>query len=239
MEKLRIAILEDELIVVKDLRNRLHQMGYEVVADFAEGEALIAHLSKHNVDLLLIDIQLEGKLDGIETVRAIKPLSKAPVIFVTAQADQTTFNEAKEVKPSAYLIKPYNNFDLQTTIELAIENHAKSQETDETPYIVDEKIFVRGKSRFERVDLKDIQYLEAAGNYTDIVTQEQKYVVTVKLGQLETQLQEAFFFRCHRSFMVNLKKVDGFDDSNVYIDDRKIPISKGAKKAFLDRLRVI
>lgn len=239
MEPLRIVILEDELIVVKDLSKRLKQLGYEVVANFAEGEALIGYLSKQSADLLLVDIQLKGQLDGIETVRALKNLSKAPVVFITAQADQNTFNEAKEVKPAAYLIKPYNNFDLQTTIELAIENHAGGEEESEVPFIVDEKIFVRGKHRFERVELKDIQYLEAAGNYTNIVTSQNKYVVTTKLGHVEHQLQEAFFFRCHRSFMVNLKKVDGFDDANVYIDERKIPISKGSKKAFLDRLRVI
>lgn len=239
MDKLQIVILEDELIVVKDLSRRLSQMGYEVVATFAEGEAMIAYLNKNQADLLLVDIQLKGQLDGIETVKAIKHLTQAPVIFITAQADQNTFNEAKDVKPAAYLIKPYNNFDLQTTIELAIENHSKTQKEEDSAQIIDEKIFVRGRNRFERIDLKDIQYMEASGNYTDIITADNKYVVTAKLGHLENQLQEAYFFRCHRSFMVNLKMVDGFDDANVYISDHKIPISKGSKKSFLDRLRVV
>lgn len=239
MDKLQIVILEDELIVVKDLSRRLSQMGYEVAATFAEGEALIAYLGKNTADLLLVDIQLKGHLDGVETVKAIKHLSDAPVVFITAQADKTTFNEAKEVKPSAYLIKPYNTFDLQTSIELAIENSSNLDKGEESSYIVDEKIFVRGKNRFERIDLKDIRYLEASGNYTDIITEKNKYVVTAKLGHLESQLNEAYFFRCHRSYMVNLKMVDGFDDVNVYIGSNKIPISKGSKKAFLDRLRVV
>lgn len=237
---MKIAILEDEFIVVKDLTSRLKQMGYEVSASFAEGEELIAFLSKNQVDLLLVDINLKGKLDGIETLRIVKKMMDIPAIFITAQADKATFNEAKEVKPAAYLLKPYNNFDLQTTIELAIENHMSQSQTEEgVNYIVNDTIFVRGRDRFERIQLSDIQYLEADGNYTDIITDGQKYVVTAKLGHLENELQSGPFFRCHRSYMVNLNAVDGFDDANIFMGHVKVPISKGSKKAFIEKLRVI
>lgn len=239
MNQLKIVILEDELIVVRDLKKRLTDLGYDVIANFDNGKDLIQFLKHTNCDLLLADIQLKGDLDGIETVKAIKNISKAPVIFITAQSDHATFNDAKNTKPAAYLVKPYNNFDLQTSIELTLENHLNTSDPDNSNYVIDEKIFVRGKNRFERIDLMDIQYLEASGNYTDIITEKNKYVVTAKLGQLEKQLQEVYFLRCHRSFMVNLKLVDGFDDSNVYINDKKIPISKNIKKEFLEKLRVI
>lgn len=215
-------------------------MGYEVIASFAEGEELIAFLSKNKVDLLLVDIHLSGKLDGIETLRVVKKMMDVPAIFITAQADKATFNEAKEVKPAAYLLKPYNNFDLQTTIELAIENHMSQSQTEEgVNYVVNDTIFVRGRDRFERIQLDDIRYLEADGNYTDIITDAQKYVVTAKLGHLESELQSGPFFRCHRSYMVNLNAVDGFDDANIFMGDVKVPISKGSKKAFIEKLRVI
>lgn len=239
MNQLKIVILEDELIVVRDLKKKLTDLGYDVIANFDNGKDLIQFLKHTNCDLLLADIQLKGDLDGIETVKAIKNISKAPVIFITAQSDHATFNDAKNTKPAAYLVKPYNNFDLQTSIELTLENHLNTSDPDNSNYVIDEKIFVRGKNRFERIDLMDIQYLEASGNYTDIITEKNKYVVTAKLGQLEKQLQEVYFLRCHRSFMVNLKLVDGFDDSNVYINDKKIPISKNIKKEFLEKLRVI
>jgi len=239
MESMRIVILEDELIVVRDLSKRLQQMGYEVVAHFAEGAPFIDFVKNNPVDLLLVDIQLKGNLTGIEAVRAIKESVAAPVIFITAQGDQNTFQQAKEVKPMAYLVKPYNSFDLQTTIELALENHNKAQEEEASQYIVNDTIFVRGRNRFEKVKIADIRYMEAAGNYTDIVTDQNKYVVTAKLGHLEKHLKEAHFFRCHRSFIINLKEVDGFDDANVYMQEEKIPISKNSKKAFLEQLRVI
>lgn len=236
---MKIAILEDEMIVVKDLTQRLSEMGYEVVASFAEGEALIAFLTKNHVDLLLVDINLKGRINGIETVKAISSLSKAPIIYITAQADRNTFNEAKDTKPAAYLVKPYNDFDLETTVELALENHINEEENDVAQYIVDDQVFVRNKNRFEKIDISDILYMEAAGNYTDIITAKGKYVVTTKLGQLEGYLSKTAFFRCHRSYMVNIKEVDGFDDMHVYIKEIKIPISKNGKKGFLDRLRVI
>lgn len=237
---MKIAILEDEFIVVKDLINRLKQMGYEVAATFAEGEELIAYLSKNTVDLLLVDIQLKGKLDGIETLHIVNKMAKIPAIFITAQADKQSFSDAKSVKPSAYLLKPYNNFDLETTIELAIENHMAQQTGEEGDnYVVNDTIFVRGKDRFERVQLADILYMSASGNYTDIITTEHKYVVTAKLGHLEGQLQKGPFFRCHRSYMVNLNEVDGFDDTHIFIKEQKVPISKGAKREFLEKLRVI
>ncbi len=237
---MNIAILEDELIVVKDLKSRLSQMGYNVVANFAEGEELIAFLSKNSVDLLLVDINLKGKLDGISTLTIINKMMNVPAIFITAQADKGTFDEAKSVKPAAYLLKPYNNFELQTTIELAIENHIKNNEnTVENNYVVNDTIFVRGRDRFEKVALKGIKYFEASGNYTEIYTNDQKYVVTAKIGQLEEQLQNEPFFRCHRSYMVNLNVVDGFDDSNIFIGEKRIPISKGSKKSFIEKLRVI
>ncbi|MCB0736108.1 MAG: LytTR family transcriptional regulator DNA-binding domain-containing protein [Bacteroidetes bacterium] len=238
---MKIAILEDEFIVVKDLQNRLKQMGYQVVASFGEGEELIAFISQNKVDLLLVDIQLKGKLNGIETLQIVNKMMNIPAIFITAQADKATFNDAKGVKPAAYLLKPYNNFDLQTTIELAIENHLEIQTENEqaSNYVVNDTIFVRGKDRFQRIQLNTILYMEAAGNYTDIITADQKYVVTSKLGQLEEQLNQGPFFRCHRSYMVNLHAVDGFDDANIFINSQKVPISKGSKKAFLEKLRVI
>lgn len=236
---MRIAILEDEMIVVKDLTQRLTQMGYEVSASFSEGDALIAFLTKKQVDLLLVDINLKGRLNGIETVKAINSLSRAPIVYITAQADRMTFNEAKDTKPAAYLIKPFNDFDLETTLELALENQKKEDENGASQYVVDDQVFVRSKNRFEKIDIKDILYMEAAGNYTDITTAKGKYVVTTKLGQLEEYLSKTTFFRCHRSYMVNIKEVDGFDDAHVYINERKIPISKSGKKGFLDKLRVI
>jgi len=227
------------MIVVKDLSQRLAQMGYEVAASFSEGEGLIAFLAKKQVDLLLIDINLKGSLNGIETVKAIHSLSQAPIVYITAQADRSTFNEAKDTRPAAYLVKPFNDFDLETTLELALENHVNEEENNASQYVVDDQVFVRNKNRFEKVDIKDILYMEAAGNYTDIITAKGKYVVTTKLGQLEEYLPKTTFFRCHRSYMVNIKEVDGFDDAHVYINERKIPISKNGKKGFLDILRVI
>ncbi|MBI1184648.1 response regulator [bacterium] len=236
---MKIVILEDELIVVKDLSRRLSKMGYTVIGTFTNGADLVEFIRLNEANLILADINIEGKINGIETIKSIKKYSNAPVIYITAQADKNTFSEAKETKPMAYLTKPYNDFDLQTTIELAFENFTREMDNDASGIIVNNNIYVRGKNRYEKIAVKEIEFLEAAGNYTDIFTTEAKHTVTMKIGQIEEALHLEPFFRCHRSFMVNLTKVDGFDDAHIFISNNKIPISKSCKKAFLDKLRIL
>jgi len=234
---MKIAIVEDELIVVEDLSRQLSNMGYEVVAKFSAGEPLIAYVKNHEIDLILVDINLNGELNGIETLRKLNGMVEIPSIFITAQSDEETFRSAKEVKPMAYLVKPYNSFDLKAAIELAIENFNELRTSNQ--YIIDDTIYVRGKNRFERINLSDILFLEASGNYTEIHTKLSKYVITSKLGDLEQHLEEKYFFRCHRSFIVNIREMEGFDDSGIYIKERKIPLSRALRKTFMERLRVI
>ncbi|MBI1183153.1 response regulator [bacterium] len=236
---MKIVILEDESIVVHDLKLRLQQMGYEVVAAFDNGKDLLAYSKDNDFDLYLVDINIKGDINGVATVKQLLKIRNIPVIYLTAQADNDSFEKAKETKPAAYLLKPYNDFDLRSSIELAIENFNTQTNKQEELFVVQDKIFIRHLDRYERVILSDIQYIEASGNYTEIITKNNKYLVVNQLGKFEPVLNEPFFYRCHRSFIVNLHAVDGFDDSHLYIGNKQIPISRNHKKEFLDRLRVI
>jgi DNA-binding LytR/AlgR family response regulator len=87
--------------------------------------------------------------------------------------------------------------------------------------------------------VSDILFLEAFGNYTEIIATEKKYTITAQLGKLELSLLDSHLFRCHRSFIVNLNKIEGFDDSCAFIEKKVIPISKGQRAEFMSRLRIL
>lgn len=242
---MKIVLLEDEMIVVRDLTSRLKTMGYNRVDAFDNGAEFLAHLQIHGADLCLVDININGEINGIETIQKLannSDIAPIPIIYLTAQADKESFDQAKETKPSAYLLKPYNAFELQSAIELAIEHfESKSfeKELDKGIQIIDDKVFIKHKNRYDRISVKDILYLEAFGNYTEIHTRQNMYVVVSQLGKIEQTFNESYLFRCHRSFMVNLQALDGFDDAYVFFGEKAIPISKAQRAEMLSRLRIL
>ena len=238
---MRIGILEDEAIVIRDLKIRLEHMGFQVVATCTQGLDFIQAVLSENVELCLVDINLGGGMNGVETVAKIKETLHLPVIYITAQGDEETFLQAKNTHPSAYLLKPYNEFEIRAAIELAIHNFEKSNIQEDKDFkVIEDKIFFKYKNRFEKLELKDILYMEASGNYTLIHTASDKtYTMVQHLGRFSGLLSDDYLFRCHRSFIVNLHKMDGFDENYIFIGTAQIPLSRMYKKDMLERLRII
>ncbi|MDO9325210.1 MAG: response regulator [Methanoregula sp.] len=124
MKKNSIMVVEDEAIVAEDLRLRLSAMGYEVPETMGSSEEAISRVEALSPDLILMDIVLEGSsMDGIETARAILSRIDVPIIFVTAFADDATLDRAKTADPFAYILKPFNERELYSAIELALHKH--------------------------------------------------------------------------------------------------------------------
>ncbi|MGB2957779.1 MAG: PAS domain S-box protein [Bacteroidota bacterium] len=119
----RILIAEDEQIVAADIRERLTKLGYSVPAVAASGEDAVALATEIKPDLLLIDIVLQGSVDGIEAVKRIRAQLDVPVIYLTAYADQGTVHRAKETEPLGYLLKPFDERELRFAIEMALHKH--------------------------------------------------------------------------------------------------------------------
>jgi PAS domain S-box-containing protein len=132
MSKRRILIVEDELIVAKDLQNTLEARGYEVVGKAASGPEALEKAGNLNPDLILMDIILKGEADGIETAREIQKLRDVPVIFLTAYGDQETLERVKAVNPFGYILKPYEERELQTAIEVALVRNNLEMKLNQT-----------------------------------------------------------------------------------------------------------
>jgi CheY-like chemotaxis protein len=120
MEKKKIMVVEDERIVAHDLARQLTDLGYDVVATAYSGEEAIGKLQETHPDLVLMDIVLAGKMDGIQAAEKITALSGTPVVFLTSYADDKTFGRATLTGPSGYILKPVEKKQLQVTIALAL-----------------------------------------------------------------------------------------------------------------------
>jgi PAS domain S-box-containing protein/putative nucleotidyltransferase with HDIG domain len=120
MEKLKILIVEDENIVAKDIKGSLKGFGYEVVDIVSSGEEAIRCAEELSPDLVLMDIMLKGKMNGIDVAHHIRDNSQIPVVFLTAYADEDTLHSAKLSEPFGYIIKPFEDAELHSTIQMAV-----------------------------------------------------------------------------------------------------------------------
>ena len=119
----RIMIVEDERIVAQDIQNRLEKLGYTVSTVASSGEEAIKKAGKITPDLILMDIVLKGKMDGIEAADIIRDQVNIPVVYLTAYADEETLQRAKFTEPYGYILKPFEDRELHIIIEMALYNH--------------------------------------------------------------------------------------------------------------------
>ena len=120
-----IVVVEDNLLIASEIRKNLEQAGFYISKIFESGEELLSSISKLNPDLIIMDIMLKGKLNGIDTVKQFKKTQNIPAVFLTAYSDRDTLQKAREIGPYIYLIKPAVKEELITTIELALREFYK------------------------------------------------------------------------------------------------------------------
>lgn len=120
----RILIVEDDRIVARDIQHQLSRMGHVVVGMSASGEEAVRLACSHQPDLVLMDIRLEGEMDGIEAARRIRDAQHIPVVFLTAYANDEVVQRASLTEPFGYLLKPFEEPQMRTVIQMALYKHA-------------------------------------------------------------------------------------------------------------------
>ncbi len=132
MTAVRILVVEDEAIVALDLRKRLTNLGYEIVDVTALGEQAVAIARLHRPDLTLMDIRLRGEMDGITAADIIRTELGLPVVYLTAHADDATVDRARVTEPFGYILKPFDERELRTAIEMAVYKHETERKLRES-----------------------------------------------------------------------------------------------------------
>ena len=241
--KIRILIVEDDMIIAANLSLQLTKLGYEITGVESRGEEAIYHAKLNSPDIILMDVNLKGDLDGVETVRFIQRTRNIPIVYLTANNDESTFIRAKSTHPHAFISKPFNKLNLQRTIALVAQQLKESnvdQSGSDTPLeVLDDRIFVRHNGKMVKILLDHILYVEADRNYCNIVTENGDYLVVSTLKAIENRLRNGSFLRVHRSFMVNISKLDSVSESHLEIRRKTIPVSRSHKDVLLGRLQTI
>lgn len=239
-------VVEDDMIIAAKLSMLLTKLGYEVTGIVPRGDEAIRYVRENPPDIVLLDINLKGALDGIETAHELHKIADTPIIYVTANTDEATFNRAKATRPYAFIGKPVKNLDLQRAIELTISRMADKKgqvaepdRGEDEPFVLDDRIFVRHKDRMVKLVINDILYVEADRNYCRIYTTTGEYLLTTTLKLMEEKLPAGYFLRIHRSFLINLRQVDEVAESHVVINRKNLPLSHLLRDDLLKRIRMV
>ena len=120
----RALIVEDETLIAEELRERLSRLGFSVIASVGSADEGIAIATRERPDLVLMDIRLKGKKDGVQAAREIRDQVDVPIVYLTAYSDQLTVERAKRSDHDGFILKPFRGRELQTTIDVAMQRHA-------------------------------------------------------------------------------------------------------------------
>ena len=197
-----------------------------------------------------MDIMLKGEMNGIETAEVMKNELGIPVIFLTAYADDSTLSKAKVTEPYGYIIKPFKEVDLHTTIEMALYKHDKNKEVEKERdllySIVENKdskdfIFVKSNSRLVKLNTKDLYFVEALKDYVVINTLDSRYTIHSTMKDIEKKLPGDKFIRVHRSYIVRLDKIASIEYPNLHLenDKRIIPIGGSYRDDLVNRINLV
>jgi DNA-binding LytR/AlgR family response regulator len=254
MLKNNILVIEDEAIVSKDIQQSLKKLGYNIVGSAATGEKAVILATETKPDLVLMDIMLKGDMSGIDAAEKIRESLNIPVIYLTAYADENTLAKAKVTEPYGYIIKPFKEIDLHTSIEMALYKHAKERdvikerdflyslvENQDAGSAEGSEIFVKSNSRLVKVNTKDILFVEALKDYVVINTTDAKYTIHSTMKDIEKKLPTPEFQRVHRSYIIRLDKILAIEQPNIVIEGGKklLPIGGSYKEDLFKRINLI
>lgn len=215
-------IIEDNALNRVSLETILEDHGYRIVGSYANAEEAWEVLKNTKVDIVLIDINLAGDKDGIWIGNKIREHNDTAFIYLTAYGDKETLRNVKKTKPNGYLMKPYNEPTLLTTIDIAISSFFNHKETGVSIYIKDRYIKIK-------LNVDEINYIQSDGNYLHIFLDYKKHLIRAKLTDFLDQLPPTIFAQTHQRYIVNISKIDIIGNGFVMLGKEEIPVSKRYK----------
>ncbi len=225
MKKIKILIVDDEILIAEDLKDILLSLEFENIELAHDKLEAIAKLKLLNPDLVLLDIRMERELDGLEIAEYINSNNKIPFIYITAHSDVEMIKKIVKTKPSGYITKPVKKSDLYASIYVVCEKQNKS------------KIILKDGYKNIIINMDDINYIESEGNYINVFGDSKKIVSRQSIDGFLKELDETMFLRIHRSYIVNIKKVSKFSKKELIIGTTTLPISRNYIDIFEARIK--
>jgi Response regulator of the LytR/AlgR family len=231
---LNCLIIDDNQVARVLLKQILSKIeGIHILAEFDNGLSAKSYIESNPVDILFLDIEMPD-ISGLELLRM---LNERPLTILTT-AKQGYAVEAFELNVVDYIVKPFSLARVMLSIERAKEllSHKNVEISKETS---SDFIFVKDNKIIRKIDMNDILWVEAKGDYIKIYVPEKSYVVHGSLKSIEDKFPSNKFIRTHRSYIIALNKIDYIEDRVVYIHDHPIPISESYRDALLKTLQLL
>ncbi|MES2628539.1 MAG: LytTR family transcriptional regulator DNA-binding domain-containing protein [Bacteroidota bacterium] len=243
MPAIRILAIEDEELHADMLRLCLDQPGYELIAILADATDVFPVIRATKPDVILMDIDLNSDINGIELTAAINETADIPIIYLTSHRDQETFRQASNTLPESYLTKPYDAFQLQSAIELAVLKHRQQvsalKKTAATATA--DWLYINDGEGLSRINFSDILFLQAFDKYCHIYTADKKHLMNATLKSVSAHLPSERFIQVHRSYVINLACVEKLlpAENAVRISDKLIPVSRTYKHLVFSHFNMV
>lgn len=239
METLKIYIVEDEPLIAETIKAIVEEGNHKVLGYNDNVKAALFDIEDLQPDLVLLDIMLEGELDGVDMAQHLqKRFGSLPFIFLTSLSDTNTLERVKATQASGFIVKPFNENTLLSNIELAWHKSHKNT-SDVNLNSASNSFFIKNKGELIKVDQDEMLYLEAYDNYCNLYTKDKKHLISHTLKYIEEKLPSNKFLRVHRSYIINLSKIDSLHDGYAFIGTNKIPVSKSYKEQLYKRLNLL
>ena len=233
MTSLKVGIVEDDLLIAESIFITLQQLGYNPIRPVRSYFEAVLMVRTEAPDFLLIDIRLDGTEDGIDLAHLVNKEFQIPFIFLTANSDNATVTRAKEVNPGAFLVKPFNESDLFSSIEIAFNNFNLTRKAKPEVKKMKDFVFIKERDIFHKINLDDIQFVESDNVYLNIITAERTYVIRNKLENFISAYAHQNFIRVHRRYAINVRHLESIKFMSVIIAAKEIPINKNYKQELL------
>lgn len=214
MDNINVLIIEDTPEQSDALSKVLLANKYNIVGIARSYIEALKLFYEHDVDIIVIDVFLDGKPEGItfaETINIIPHASK-PFVFLTSSQDRQIFERAKLTKPFSFLMKPFNELEIIYALEIALEKFYEQSNVffseDQDTVISNDYLFIKKKNALKKVSLTNIIYIEVEERYCNIITEKEKFVIMISLTKISELLDKEKFIKTHRNYIVNKDKIE-------------------------------
>lgn len=221
MNKIKIYILEDEIITQELLKETLEELNYTVCGMASNAVLALKEITVFKPDIVLLDIKVDGSESGIWLGNKLD----IPIIYLTAFNDHDTIKRAVITKPCSYLVKPFNTSELYIAIQLAIDKIKNTKQ-----------IIVKERDKNIIIPAKDILYAKKEDQYLKLYLLQSEKLIRASVKEFLEQVGSQEFLQVHRSFLVNTSYIQAFNNKEVSIQNYKIPVSKKYSKNLTDTL---
>ncbi|MCB7479880.1 LytR/AlgR family response regulator transcription factor [Christiangramia sediminis] len=225
----KIIIVENNIPMAAKLSLRLNKLGYHITGIFSRAKDALNFMEQEVPDLILMEDQLKGQLNGIESQ--------------AAQLDHSVlyFNRNKTESLQTYLSEKLKDQKkkLKKEISESLDHFRKKPHQKEFQTILKDRIFVRHHDKMVKISLNDIHYIEADRNYCKVYSKDKKFLLVCTLKEVNDKLKDKRFLRIHRSYIVNLAHIDEIGSNHVVISSHALPLSKNMRLELFRHLQVI